>query len=87
MNECLSCFFVGSHAPRDNTEGSACAQVREHIQRTLCEEVSWKDMLTICAGIDAEHIKQMAAEYADYDIWSIEHDANGHPRLLVENMG
>ena len=62
-------------------------QVREHIQRTQCEEVSWKDLLTVCAGIEQEHVKQMATEYADFDIWSIEHDANGRPRLIVENMG
>lgn len=62
-------------------------QVREHIQRKLCEEVSWKDLLEVCAGIDHAAIKQMATEYADYDIWSIEHDANGQIRLLVQDMG
>ena len=64
-----------------------CLQVREHIQRTQCEEVSWKDLLTVCAGIEQAHIKQMATEYADFDIWTLEHDANGHVRLLVESMG
>jgi hypothetical protein len=62
-------------------------QVREHIQRTQCSEVSWKDLLTICAGIPQDQINQMVTEYADFDIWSIEHDANGHVRLLVESLG
>lgn len=77
-------------APLQQLQRQPCAvgmQVRAHIQRAACEEVAWKDLLTICAGIDAEHVKQMAAEYAELDIWSIEHDANGHPRLVVENMG
>lgn len=62
-------------------------QVREHIQRTQCEDVSWKDLLTVCAGIGAEHVQQMVGEYEDFGIWSVERDANGHVRIRVEDMG
>ena len=61
--------------------------MREHITRTQCKEISWKDLQTVCAGIDKEHLRTMATEYASFDIWSIEHDANGQMRLMVEEMG
>jgi hypothetical protein len=62
-------------------------QVREHIQRTQCSQISWTDLLTICAGISPDHVQQMVKEYEEFGIWLVEHDANGHVRIHVENMG
>lgn len=65
----------------------AFSKVKEHIVRTECSEISWKELCTICHGTPPELVKQMVTEYQSYDVWSIEHDANGQVRLFVENMG
>jgi recombinational DNA repair protein RecR len=66
----------------------ACVlQVREHIQRTQCTEISWRDLCTICTSISHDSIREMINEYAGFDIWTIEDDANGQPRLLVDQVG
>ena len=77
----------GSAGPCGGRQHPCVLQVRDHIVRTGTHEVSWKDLQTVCAGTDKEALRAMATEYAALDIWSIEQDANGHIRLLVEEMG
>jgi hypothetical protein len=62
-------------------------QVREHILRTHCTEISWTDLCTVCRGTNADDVKQMVSEYESYNLWSVENDANGQIRLLVEDLG
>lgn len=63
------------------------SQVREHILRTQAQEISWQDLCTVCQGMDQDDIKRMVTEYESYNLWLVEHDANGHVRLMVEDLG
>lgn len=69
------------------SEAQPTVQVREHILRTQAQEISWQDLCTVCQGMDQDAIKQMVTEYESYNLWSVEHDANGHVRLMVEDLG
>ena len=62
-------------------------QVREHILRTQAQEISWQELCKICQGMEQDDIKQMVSEYESYNLWIVEHDANGHVRLMVEDLG
>jgi recombinational DNA repair protein RecR len=62
-------------------------QVREHILRTQCTEISWQDLCKICSGTSNDEIKHMVSEYESYNLWSVEHDDGGQIRLLVAELG
>lgn len=75
---------AGRCSPRGARLHTQFVQVREHIQRTQCTEISWRELCTICNNVAQESIREMISEYASFDIWTVEHDANGQPRLLVD---
>lgn len=77
-------MIIGYRTCRASDRG---VQVREHILRTQAQEISWQDLCKICQGMEQDDIKQMVSEYESYNLWIVEHDANGHVRLMVEDMG